>query len=143
MATNSAIVTALASSIQRKNAYRGNVQVIPVDVTIPASASSEQVTLSEVLPPNTQVLAVDLIVSALSTNGVVDVGYNAKTATQDLILDGVTATSAASVKYPATSTGTNGGDNNHIDVSGKFLSATVTGTDAGTLDGYILIVTDE
>jgi len=47
------------------------------------------------------------------------------------------------VKYPATSTGTNGGDNNPIDVSGKFLSATVTGTDAGTLDGYILIVTDE
>jgi len=137
MATNSAIVTALATSIQRKSAYRGNVQTIPVEVTVPASASAEALTLSEVLPPNTELIGISLECSALSTNGKFSIGY---TGDADAILNDVTATSAANGIYPGAGTAGLGAP---VAVGGKAIIGTVTGTDAGTLNGYILVVTDE
>jgi len=137
MATNSSVVTALASGIQRKSAYRGNVQYIPVEVTVPASASAEALTLSETMPPNTELIAVNLECSALSTNGELDIGY---TGNADAILDGITATSAANAAYPGAGTAGLGAP---VAVGGKKIIGTVTGADAGTLNGYILIVTDE
>ena len=137
MATNSSIVTALASSIQRKSAYRGNVQWIPVEVTVPASAAAEALTLSEILPPNTELLGISLECSALSTNGKFSIGY---TGDADAILNDVTATSAANGIYPGAGTVTLGAP---VAVGGKAIIGTVTGTDAGTLNGYILVATDE
>jgi len=142
MATdNSAIVDALATSIQRKNAYRGNVQYIPVECTLTATQGTLTVTLSETLPPNTELLAVDLECTAIpGTTQTIDIGYNG-TGNYDAILDGVDVSSAANVKYPNSATAGLGAP---IAVGGKTLLATIIGAPSSdTLNGYILIATDE
>ena len=140
MATNSAVVTAIDAGnppVVNKNAYRGNVQHIPVEVVVPALAAAEALTLSKLLPDPCELVGISLECSALSTNGKFSIGY---TGDADAILNDVTATSAANGIYPGAGTAGLGAP---VNVSGKAIIGTVTGTDAGTLKGYILIVTDE
>ena len=138
---NSTQVTALATSIQRKSAYRGNVQVIPVTL-VPASDTAHIV--SGVLPPNTYVVGVQLGVSALGGSAALDIGYS-DTSCGDLIIDGVSVVSAAMVTFPAASNGTNAGDGSPVAVGGKTLTITTAGGtySSETIGGYILIATDE
>ena len=112
---NSTQVIALNASIQRKSIYRGNVQAIPITIESQAAGSAE---VSEVLTPNTYVI----LASATASAGNVSLGYSGDT----------DAISAA---------GTTSSTNTLVDVSGKTLLATTTAT--ASVDGHILIVTDE
>jgi hypothetical protein len=127
MATdNSTVVDNLATSIQRKSAYRGNVQWIPVECTLTATQGTLTVTLSDTLPPNSELVAVDLECTAIpGTTQTIDIGYVGDI---DAVLDGVDVSSAANVKYPNSATAGLGAP---IAVGGKTLIAT------------IIIVTDE
>ena len=138
---NSTQVTALATSIQRKSAYRGNVQVIPVTLVPDEDAAH---VVSEVLPPNTYVVGVQLGVSALANSATMNIGY-VGTSCDDLIIDGADVSSAALVTFPAASMGTNAGDGSPVAVGGKTLTITTAGGtySSETIGGYILIATDE
>lgn len=127
---NSAVVTALATSIQRKNAYRGNVQSIPVEFTTDGVYSAEAMVFSEVLPPNTELIGIHLTTTAIAS-GELDIGY---TGDADAIIDGADLTSAGNVNYQAAP----------VAVGGLKIIGTLTGTmSSDTIGGYILIVTDE
>lgn len=142
MATlNSAAVTALASSIVRKSAYRGNVQVIPVEISTDASDGTHSVVFSEVLPPNTELIAIHLEHTAIAgTTKTLDIGY---TGDSDAIIDGHDVTSAGEVIYPWNGAAT-AGTGAPIDVGGKQIIGELKGTmDSDTINGYILIVCDE
>ena len=139
---NSTQVTALAASIQRKSIYRCNVQVIPVTLVPDANASH---VVSGTMPPNTYVIGVQLGVSALAGSATLDIGYGSDAATKDLIIDGVSVSSAALVTFPAASNGTDAGDGSPVDVSGKILTITTIGGtySSETIGGFITIATDE
>ena len=138
---NSTQVTALATSIQRKSAYRGNVQVIPVTLVPDEDAAH---VVSEVLPPNTYVVGVQLGVSALANSATMNIGY-VGTSCGDLIIDGADVSSAALVTFPAAANGTNAGDGSPVAVGGKTLTVTTAGGtySSETIGGFITIVTDE
>lgn len=140
MATdNSAVVDALATSQVRKSEYRGNVQWIPVECALTATQGTLTVTLSDVLPPNTELIGANLECTAIpGTTKTLDLGYVGSIAA---VIDGADVSSDANVSYPATATAGLGAP---IDVSGKQLIATIIGApSADTVNGYILIVTDE
>ena len=127
---NSDVVTALASSIQQKVNYRGNVQTIPLVFTADGAYSAEAMVFSEVLPPQTELIGIHLTTTAIAS-GVLDIGY---TGTPDAIIDGADLTSAGDVNYQAAP----------VDVGGKQLIGTLTGTmSTDSIAGYILIVTNE
>ena len=137
---NSAIVTALASGIQRKNDYRGNVQVIPifVDASEALVNNGDTITLTEVLPPNTTALAIAL--NHDGSNGLAaSTTLTPKSGTTSLVTTAI-----------ATSTDTNSQLLVHslknTDVGGTAIIATVGGADwSDTVDlyGFILVATDE
>jgi len=127
---NSDVVTALATSIQQKVAYRGNVQTIPVEFTADAVYSAEAMTFSETLPPQTQLIGIHLTTTAIAS-GELDMGY---TGDPDAIIDGAVLTSAGNVNYQAAP----------VDVGGKKITGTLTGTmSTDSIAGYILIATNE
>lgn len=130
MSINSSIVTSLASGIQRKSAYRGNAQIIPVDVAVTAGADATEIILSDVLPENSFVYDVKLAVSALGTDGELDIGVTGNT---DAIIDGKAVVSATDFGYHGVP----------VETSGLQIIGAVSGTDAGTIKGFIGIITDE
>jgi hypothetical protein len=136
---NSAVVTALATSQVRKSEYRGNVQWIPVELTLTESQGTTSLVLSDVMPPNTELIAINLESTAIpGTTNTLDIGV---TGNPDAILDGIDVSSAANVTYPAAATAGTGAP---IDVSGKAIIGELIGAPSGdTINGYILIVTDE
>ena len=145
MATiNTAVVTALASSIQRKNAYRGNVQYIPIEITSDVADGTHSVNFTEVLPPNTELLAIQIEHSAIAgTTKTLDIGY---TGDADAIIDGAALTSAGCIAYPETIAANvpTAGLGAPIAVGGKAIIGTLTGQlSSDTIYGYILIATDE
>jgi len=127
---NTAIVTALATSIQRKSAYRGNVQSVPVEFTTDGTYSATELVFSAVLPPNSELIGIHLTNTAI-TSGVLDIGY---TGDSDAIIDGAVLTSAGNVDYQGAP----------VAVGGKAIVGALTGTmSSDSIGGYILIVTDE
>lgn len=140
MATyNTDVVDALAVSQVRKSEYRGNVQWIPVEFSDDGTYSADTIVFSDVLPANTELLAIRLETTAIAS-GELDIGY---TSDPDAIIDGATPTSAGVITYPwnGAATVTLGAP---VDVSGKQIIGTLTGTMSDdSINGYILIVTDE
>lgn len=140
MATiNTDAVTALAVSQVRKSEYRGNLQWIPVEISADVADGTHSVVFSEVLPPNTELVAIDIEASAIAgTTKTLDIGF---TGNADAIIDGADLTTASNVKYPSTATAGLGAP---VDVSGKQIIGELKGQLASdTINGYILIVTDE
>ena len=131
---NSTQVTALASSIQRKSVYRGNVQAIPVTL-VPASDTAH--VISETLPPNTYVIGAALACSGLAGSATLTIGTNSDA---DAILASTSVSSAALVSYPAAAS-----VSGPVSVGEKYLTITTAGGtySSETIVGYILIVTDE
>lgn len=143
MATlNSAAVTALAAGFVRKSAYRGNIQCIPVEVSTDAADGTHSVVFSEVLPPNTELIAIRLEHTAIGgTTNTLDIGY---TGNADAIIDGADVSSAGVVDYPAEAGTTTAGAGGPVAVGGKAIIGELKGTmSSDTINGYILIVTDE
>lgn len=130
MSINSSIVTSLASGIQRKSAYRGNAQIIPVDVSTSGGESATEIVLSDVLPENSFVYDVKLAVSALGTSAKLNIGITGDT---DAIIDDKDVASATDFGYHGVP----------VEVSGLQIIGDVTGADAGTIKGFIGIITDE
>jgi len=130
---NSTQVTALATSIQRKSAYRGNAQVIPVTI---ASAVAGTYYISGKLPPICNVVAAAFTVADQGTAFTVTVG-DEDTATSIASLG--SGNDAALLTFPA-STSTAG----VVDVGGKTLQIVVAGSNIpSTIGGHVVIVTDE
>ena len=130
---NSTQVTALATSIQRKSAYRGNAQVIPVTMT---AATTGTYYVSEKLPPICNVVAAALAIGDFGTAFTVTVG-DEDTATSIASLGSGNA--AVLLQFPV-STSTAG----VVDVGGKTLQIVIAGADnTASISGYIVIVTDE
>lgn len=124
---NSVVVTALASGKVFPNAYLGTVKHIPVVFTTDGVYSAEAMTFSETLPPDTNLIAIHLTTTAIAS-GELDIGY---TGDADAIIDGADLTSAGNVNYQA----------DPIDVGGKAIIGTLTGTmSSDTIEGYILVV---
>ena len=130
MSINSSIVASLASGIQRKSAYRGNAQIIPVDVSTSGGESSTEIILSDVLPENSFVYDVKLAVSALGSGGKLNIGVTGDT---DAIIDDKSVATATDFGYHGVP----------VETSGLQIIGDVTSTDAGTIKGFIGIITDE
>ena len=129
---NTDIVTALATGLQRKNQYRGNVQSIPVEFSTDGTYSATELVFSEKLPPNCELIGIHLTNTAIAS-GELDIGY---TGDADAIIDGADLTSAGTVNYQGAP----------VAVGSKVIVGTLTGTFSSGSDsiaGYILIVTDE
>jgi hypothetical protein len=140
MATlKSAAVTAIDSGLVRKSEYRGNVQCIPVEISTNAADGTHSVIFSDTLPSNTELIAVYLTHTAIAgTTKTLDIGY---TGNADAIIDGANVASAGTISYPSTAAA---GGSGPIDVSGKKIIGELKGTmSSDTINGYILIVTDE
>lgn len=143
MATlNTAAVTALASSQLRKSEYRGNVQWIPVEINTDAADGTHAVVFSDVMPPNTELVAIRLEHTAIGgTTNTLDIGY---TGNADAIIDGADVSAAGVVDYPGEAGTTTAAAGAPVDVSGKQIIGELKGTmSTDTINGYILIVTDE
>lgn len=136
---NTDVVTALATGFQEKTAYRGNVQHIPVEFSTDGTYSAETLTFSETLPPDAELIAINLETTAIAS-GELDIGY---TGDPDAIIDGADLTSAGAVLYPWNGAAT-AGAGAPVAVGGKAIVGTLTGTmSSDTINGYILIVTNE
>jgi len=140
-AINSAIVTSLATGIQRKSAYRGNVQYIPIFIDASAALvnNADVITFTEVLPPNTR--AIEISLNHDGTNGV------AASTTLAITAGGTVLTPLATIPTSADTNSTMITYSlKNSDVGGSAIIGTVGGADwADTVDlyGHILIVTDE
>jgi hypothetical protein len=125
-----AVAEVEASPVVNKNAYRGNVQCIPVDYTVPSGniAQNKTLALSATLPATAKVIRVAITGTDLGNN--IKIGV---TGDDDAIL-GSTSTDGV-ISYIGAP----------VDAAGKeiFATAVDTWTAANTLKGYILIVTDE
>jgi len=135
------IVTTLASQPQvRKSEYRGNVQWIPVEISEDAADGTHPVVFTDVLPPNTELIAINLEHTAIGgTGSTLDIGI---TANADAIIDGEDVSSAGSVVYPGIAATAGAGA--PVAVGGKQIIGELKGTmSTDTIYGYILIVTDE
>ena len=138
-AINSAVMAALASSIQRKSAYRGNVQAISIYTDNGTSLinDADVITFTDVLPPNTKVLGVHVKSAGVASSSTLTfkVGTTAVTAA-------LAVGSAIDAFYAFTEAGVDG-----VDGSGKQVTGLVDGADwddgANDLFGFLLIVTDE
>ena len=139
-ALKTAAVTAYESGILRKSAYRGNVQCIPVELDTDADDGSHTITFSEVLPPNTELIAINLETTAISDTGeTMSIGY---TGDSDAIINAESIVAAGSVVYPGIAATAGAGA--PVDVGGKAIIGELEGTmSSDTIYGYILIVTDE
>lgn len=131
MATQTnAIVTTRLTTISRPHEYMGNVKAIPVSFD-GDFASADSLVFSEVMPANTDLIAIHLTNSAMGGTASIDIGV---TGDADSIIDGATVVSAGTVDYQGAA----------VDVSGKQIVGTVvTNWADGTLAGYILVVTDQ
>jgi hypothetical protein len=130
---NSVAVAAVeASPVVRKNAYRGNVQVIPVDFTVPTGniAQNKTVALSKTLPAGAKVVWVHLRQNTIGN-------------TLNLGVTGAATALVSAADTSADSTITYLGA--PLDAGGKEIYATAgnTWTAAKTIKGFILITTDE
>lgn len=128
-------IVASSSGIVNKTVYRGNVQSIPV--TLEADLSAGVYYLSETLPQNTVVIAVNLDVDNIGTT--FEVGTDADTESA-LIITQATISGDTRVQFPAHDKGAGS-----IAVGGKKLIATIgaTPTASKAVSGYILIATQE
>lgn len=124
-----------SSGIVNKTVYRGNVQSIPV--TLEADLAQGVYYLSETLPQNTVVIAVNLDVDNIGTT--FEVGTDADTESA-LIITQDTISGDVRKQFPAHDKGVGS-----IAVGGKKLIATIgaTPTAAKEVSGYILIATQE
>lgn len=142
MATiNTDAVTALAISQVRKSEYRGNVQWIPVEISEDVADGTHSVVFSDVLPANTELIAIKLEHTAVGgTTNTLDIGF---TGNPDAIIDGADVSSAGEVVYPWDGAAT-AGAGAPVDVSGLQIIGELKGAlSTDTINGYILIVTDE
>lgn len=140
MATiNSDAVTALAAGKVRPNEYMANVKLIPVEISDDVDDGTHSVVLSEVLPPNSYVVGIQLECSAIAgTTQTLDIGY---TGDADAIIDGADLSSAATVTYPAATTAGLGAP---VSVGGKQIIGELKGQlSSDTINGYILVITDQ
>lgn len=133
MATiKSKAVEAIEAGLVDKYQYRGNVQCIPVDRTIPAGGLAQNgvVELSAVLPPNTYVVGFTLYQNALGNT--LDFGYTGDT---DGLIDGADTSSASTITMVTAPAA----------VGGKKLVLVAAGawTEEKIIVGNILIVTGE
>jgi hypothetical protein len=143
MATlKTAAVTAIDSGLVRKSEYRGNVQCIPVEISTDAADGTHSIIFSDVLPNNAELIAINLEHTAIGgTTNTLDIGY---TGDADAIIDGADVSSAGVVAYPAEAGTTTAGAGGPIAVGGKKIIGELKGTmSSDTINGYILIVTDE
>jgi len=130
-AHKSVAVTAVdAQSVVNKTVYLGNVQCIPVDFTVPSATVVQNATIqfSKTLPPNTKIIAMSVRSGTIGNN----------------ITIGITG-SAAALSAAAGNDTTNVYLGAPLDAGGKeiFATAADTLTAAGTLKGYILIMTEQ
>ena len=125
MATiNTAVVTALAAGKVFPNDYLGTVKHIPVSITADVADGTHSVVFSEVLPPDTYLIGIQLEASAITgTTKTLDIGY---TGDADAIIDGAALTSSATITYPEATTAGLGAA---VDVGGKQLLLLQVGRD--------------
>tara|TARA_R100001086_G_scaffold58116_4_gene26536 strand:+ start:6120 stop:6521 length:402 start_codon:yes stop_codon:yes gene_type:complete len=131
---NSTAVAALANGIQEKNVYRGNAQIIPIEI---ASVTADTaMVFSEVLPQTATLVAVVLSTGAIGSSRQLDLGTTS--GGTDIVANlALTASTAANVHLtPLT------------DVGGKQIFGSTSGTtwtsDATySLKGFAIIVTNE
>ena len=139
MATiNTSAVTAVAAGKVRPYAYLGAIKSIPVVITSDVADGTHSVVFSEVLPPNTYLVGIQLECSAIAgTTKTLDIGY---TGDADAIIDGADLSSAATVTYPAATTAGLGAP---VSVGGKQIIGELKGQlSSDTIEGYILVVND-
>ena len=137
MATiNTTVVTNLAAGKVFPNDYLGTVKHIPVVITDDVADGTHAVTFSEVLPPDTYLVGIQLEHSAIAgTTKTLDIGY---TGDADAIIDGAALTSAGTITYPAATSITLGAP---VDVGGKKIIGELIGQlSSDTIEGYILVV---
>tara|TARA_X000001382_G_scaffold22695_1_gene13804 strand:+ start:14746 stop:15138 length:393 start_codon:yes stop_codon:yes gene_type:complete len=128
---SSSEVTALASGLQTKPKYRGNVQAIPVTI---ANADNAVYDVSDVLPEGTRVIAVNLDFHDL--DAAVSVGTTSGAAT---ICASQSISAATRVQFPQLAIAAGS-----VEVPvGDKITVTVGNGTAGNVSGYILIVTSE
>lgn len=140
---NTEVVTAIntANNLQGAQEYLGNVKYIPVKFsTDHADMSADTVTLTNVLPFGTKVLAVNLAHTAIASANQVDLGT---TANPDALLNNEDLTSAGTILYPSAQTGDS--DGVAVDVGGDSLILTFNAgaMSSDTIEGYILVSTPQ
>jgi hypothetical protein len=141
---NSDIVTAIntANNLQHPSDYLGNVQYIPVKFTTDhADMTGDTVTLTGTLPPNSKVIAVSLLHTAIASANQVDLGTVAE---PDALLANEDLTSAGTILFPEGATGDKT-DGVAYNVGGEKLILTFNAgaMDSDSIEGYILIATDQ
>jgi|TARA_R100000482_G_C5033645_1_gene105204 hypothetical protein len=141
---NSDIVTALntANNLQDAEEYLGNVKYIPVKFTTDhADMTDDTVTLTNVLPYGSKVIAVRLLHTDIASATQVDLGTVAE---PDALIANENLTSAGTILFPEGATGDKT-DGVGYDVGGEKLILTFNaGAMSGdSIEGYILISTPQ
>jgi len=123
-------------------AYRGIVQHIPVEISTDAADGTHSVQFTQTLPEKCELLAIRLEHTAIGgTTNTLDIGY---TGNADAIIDGADVSSAGVIDYPAEAGTTTAGAGGPIDVGGlKIIGELIGAMSTDTINGYILIVTNE
>jgi hypothetical protein len=138
--TNPVVSTLASQPVVRKSEYRGNVQWIPIEISEDVADGTHSLVFTDVLPPNTELIAINLEHTAVGgTTNTIDIGY---TGDADAIIDGEDVSGAGSVVYPGIAATAGAGA--PVAVGGKQIIGELKGAlSSDTINGYILIVTDE
>lgn len=141
---NTDIVTTIntANNLQGSEEYLGNVKYIPVKFsTDHADMSGDTVTLTNVLPYGSKVIAVHLAHTAIASANQVDLGT---VANPDALLNNEDLTSIGTIEYPASAmTGDSNGVGVDVGDEKLILTFNAGAMSSDTIEGYILISTPQ
>lgn len=141
---NTDIVTAINTdnNLQDAEEYLGNIKYIPVKFTTDhADMTGDTVTLTNVLPYGSKVIAVSLLHTAISSATQVDLGTVAE---PDALIANEDLTSAGTILFPEGASGDKT-DGVGYDVGGEKLILTFNAgaMDSDSIEGYILVSTPQ